>query len=651
MTSKLETVLSRDARVDTNYAGNPTYVVHKSGITYTGYRYSTQSATMSSIQFTCNPSSSNVFVSRKVMLSVPLRITLNAPRVAGTGGAQILQQEAFGMRFMPLSNAIASLQATVNGQNTSILLSDVIQPLMSFNTSKLKQDYLTMTPNTFDLSQTYSTLRGSVRSNLANIKDNIHSSECQRGAFPMNIVRNDAIAEGDTATAIIDVVLTEPLFVSPFRCDVDDTCGFYNVTTMNININFVGSSALAAKLLSYLPTYADPNVWLPTNSDITIELGSNVVGYSFPKNSSPELLFDYISPSQFQVIPPILHYDYYDVQKHNSSLQNIPPATYDRRAGLRTNKFIVPQEIPFTGPNIQVASVPSYIVLYVRRADKDKRVYTPDTYLPIRSVSLQVGNNTTLLASCTKRQLYKIAKENGCEFTWAEWSGEPCVDDPLPANAGVGPTYVCGQGSILKLRFGKDIQLDNESLASGSNALLMIQANVICENWQPAIVYARVGEDDLFMPETLAYDAALYMLVVSEGIFAITGSNSASSALGVLQQSNVIDTITQSNVSEYDVVDKEGGSFATTLKKGWQKAIPYIKKYGPEVAKGALKGAVEALGVVGLGGELMSNDNDRQNYHSNFLSGGVSAGMNAGMSAGGRMLPRRELKKRLAKGY
>lgn len=649
MTSKLETILSRDARVDTNYAGNPTYVVHKSGITYTGYKYSTQSATMSSIQFICNPSSSNVFVSRKVLFTLPLRITIKVPATPDIPANNILQEDSFGFRFMPISNAISSLQATVNGQNTSILLSDVIQPLMSFNTAKLKQDYLTMTPNTFDLSQSYFSLKGTVRSNLASIGDNLHSAECQRGAFPMNIVRNDVMSENVDTYAIIDVVLTEPLFISPFRCDVDDTCGFYNVTTMNLNINFVGSSLLASKIFSYCPSYNVANPFIPDNQNITIELGSSVPMFSFSSNKSPELQFDYISPSQFQIIPPILNYDYYDVQRHLSSTVDVAPATISTYMGVGNvvQQYINPSVCQFIGPNIQVASVPSYIVLYVRRTDDNKKPYTPDTYLPIRSISLQVGNNTTLLASCTKRQLYKIAKENGCEFTWAEWSGEPCVEDTILT--ATGRNYVCGQGSILKLRFGKDIQLDNESLASGSNALLMIQATVNCENWQPLLTY-NGGANNI--PETQNYSAQLYMLVVSEGIFAITGSNSASSALGVLQQSNVIDTITQSNVYEYDVVDKEGGSFASTLKKGWQKAIPYIKKYGPEVAKGALKGAVEALGVVGLGGELMTNDNNRQNYHSNFLSGGVSAGMNAGgVSAGGQMLPRKELKKRLAKGY
>lgn len=388
MTSKLETILSRDARVDTNYAGNPTYVVHKSGITYTGYKYSTQSATMSSMQFICNPSSSNVFVSRKVLLTVPLRIRISADGNASYPDQKILTQNNFGLRFMPLSNSISSLQATVNGQNTSILLSDVIQPLMSFNTSKLKQDYLTMTADTFDLSQTYNTLIGTVRNNLSKIGNVIHSTECQRGGFPMTIVKNDVLSKvpGTKSEAIIDVVLTEPLFISPFRCDVDDTCGFYNVTTMNININFVGSSLLSSKIFSYCPNYSVVTPFIPGNSNISIELGSTATGFAY-ETEGPMLQFDYISPSQFQVIPPILNYDYYDIQRHTSNPLKIQAAT------LQTNeigRYIKPGTQQFIGPNIQVASVPSYIVLYVRRADSAKTPYTPDTYLAIKSISLQV---------------------------------------------------------------------------------------------------------------------------------------------------------------------------------------------------------------------------------------------------------------------
>src|SRR5690606_2719327 len=109
-----------------------------------------------------------------------------------------------------------------------------------------------------------------------------------------------------------DMVVTEPLFLSPFYWGHYDSSGFYNVNTMDFNITFL--------------TQAGNRMWShdAVSSGVATTISSisaQFAGFTGPAFSysqvQPLMLFTYITPNETQVIPfnmPIT-YPYFDVQR------------------------------------------------------------------------------------------------------------------------------------------------------------------------------------------------------------------------------------------------------------------------------------------------------------------------------------------------
>lgn len=529
---RLDPVEVRDPR--TILENKRDYAILRAGSQTTCKIFTTTSISQSSIQFSCPPPSGGIIVDRKMYLTVPIRLTFTGTAPVG----QVLLNPAQDApRAFPLSSAIDTLQVSINNQAVSIQMADIIQALMHFNTdAKLQELDYSMTPTYLDQSQAYSQLFGSTRSPLANYADGIDKAPMQRGAFPFTIVSNT------NTSAIVDMVITEPLFLSPFYWGKHDASGFYNVNTMDFNITFLNQAG--NRMWSH--DAVSSGVATTINSISATFAGFPGPAFSYP-TVQPLMLFTYITPNETQILPynmPIT-YPYFDVQRFPTDGNAVT-------AGSVTT---------LSSNNIQLNSIPRRMYIYIRERNQDlySTPNNPDTYFSIENISIQFQNKNGLLASASKQQLYEMSVKNHCNMSWTQWSGGPVVNSALPFGT-VGNHYGT-IGSILCIEFASDIGLDSIE-APGKLGQYMLQVQI------PA---ATNISNRTITP-------TLYIVVVSEGSFTIEGLGKASTNIGVISSKDILDAKQSPFVNYRDVQEVNGGNFLSGLKDFGRKLLPILKK-------------------------------------------------------------------------
>lgn len=585
--AKLQPVRVDDPRIMFNSDRYYTVLVGGKQVTYKPY--TTLSVSTTSIQFSCPPPSPGIIVDRKVSFLLPVRLTFSGTAPPG----QLLLQPGYDApRAFPISGSINTLNVTLNNTSVSINMADVIHALLRYNTDdNLKRREYSTTPTCLDSSRNYHDLFGSMRNPLATYGDCTEGSVIPRGGFPFHIVSNT------NTTAVVDMVLTENFFLSPFYFGHGNADGFIGLQTMDINITFVNE-----------PGY---RMWSHDNTNfsfdsITASFGPFNQGqaFSYP-TSQPEMLFTYISPKELDVIPKAVDYPYFVVDRYPTVLGQVSPSFAAPGFGITT----------FNSNNIQLNSVPRRMYIYARPSNSV--IYNTsdvtDTYLSIYNVSINFNNQAGLLSSATQQDLYKMSVKNHCNMTWEEWSG-------LRVYNGNFSSPISTVGSVLCVEFGTDIGL-GQLEAPG-----ILQTNQLQVTAQ--FFNANTSGD------TMEY--TMYIVVISEGTCTIT-ENRTITQTNILTKQDVLDA-RQKPPIDYQLIQMiNGGNFFSGLKKFGKnvfdkikKIVPYIKDAWPYIKQG-ISTAKEVAPLVQLAaGAGLEGD-----------------GFVGGAYVGGRKMSRKVLQQRL----
>lgn len=604
----LNPVLVRDpiTQVDTTRD----YAILKGGNQVTWKKYTTTSISNSAITWSCPPPSGNVFVDRKQYVLLPVRLVFT-----GTGSltGPLLNPGNDAPRAFPLSGSIETLQSSVNGQSFSIFISDMVHALTHFNTDiKLHNKDYSLTPTYYDQSQSYVDLAsGNIRNPLGGYQNGIDHCPMQRGGFPFTIIQNTS------TSAVVDMVICEPLFLSPYYWGCGDASGFYNVTTMDFNLTFLSN---ANRFWSHNQLSAS-NPITSIQAVFSNFTSVNATAFSYTDNQ-PLLLFKYITPDETQILSPNMPitYPYYDVQRYPLDFSTaVTPGAANTTGQINSN-------------NLQLNSIPRMMYIYARTRNQD--LYTAgtgcnftDTYLALENINITFANYTGLLSSASKYQLYQIATKNGCGLNWTQWSGE------RENNAASWTTPVSQYGtigSILAIEFATDLGLPSD-MCPGLQGQFQLQVNAQFRNTSNANI-----------------NATLYIIIVSEGSFTIPGLNSATRQLGVITKSDILNAKTKPGVT-YDQIQESlyggEGNFLSNLKNFGSKINDFLKdsKIISNVASVLPLPFAPAIGNVarnlgyGEGGIVI----DPSQYHD--------YGCGEGVIVGGKKLTRKDLKNRLKK--
>lgn len=550
-------------------------------------QFTTNSISSSSIHFVCPPPSQNLYVDRRIHLRLPVELTCSID--SGLKNDRLLfQPSCFAIRSYPLQKAMETIQMTINNQNMSINISDVLSAMEHFNISdKLRQvdfskcatypcaqfqnfsdSWNAVAPAAFTdvstgvgLPQYYR----SQKSALAQWEESPLGSVQKQMAFV--ITANPKTAGNALANAKIQFVSTEPLFLSPLfwgDCEYDDSA-FYGVNQMSFTFNFVGN--VANRMLAIDAVAADLAT-TATEAGVRALKMTNTVSFNptlaadLTEGGSyePAILFQYLTPQltdRGTTENRVLNYPYFSVERWPSNSQTVASQA----------------SATFTSNNVQFSSIPSKLYIFVRPTNSvlQKNPCQPDCFAAIQSINLQWGNRSGLLASASLQQLYDISVRAGCVLCYNDWAGVPMAKHAASAVYGQAGQQVYGTGSVLGI---DPIDLGLDSIdAPGKLQKTSVYVSVVARN--------RAG---------VSLSMELYVVAVSQGIFTLFNGQ-ASSLIGVLNSNDVLNSHDQTAgkmLSYSDARRMYGGNFLSDLKADLRSLA---KKKVPKMAGMGATGA------------------------------------------------------------
>lgn len=352
-------------------------------------------------------------------------------------------------RAMALNKSIESINLNINGTTFTSKPTDYIQELMRFNRTAPELDLdFSGSAAMLDNSQEYSETANTNRNPLAKWGDN--PAIMPRGAVEITNVVNPKTGDPATSTVFsFDMMLREPLAISPCLQNMERSVGFYGVESLELQITFKNN--LARYLWSHNPANTVPLSFKFTSI--------KVVG--------AQLEMAFASPLASE-------------KRLNRGREIIYPY-YQLRSFIKTETSAVGigDLAQITGQSVSLATIPRKVFVFVREKDADKTMEHSDAYFRIEGLSLDFGNKTGMFASATPHQLYKTAVRNGYSGTYHDWYGSltyECVGSTLSTVAGVG--------SIAAFSFGSDIPLGRD-MAVGMMARYNFQPHLSIRNMNP----------------------------------------------------------------------------------------------------------------------------------------------------------------------
>ena len=249
----------------------------------------------------------------------------------------------------------------------------------------------------------------------------------------------------------------------------------------------------------------------------------------------PQLLIQYITqdPIISSRMPPVLVYDYDQIQFTSQSINNVSSTT---GAGILTMNAI------------KVPSIPSTLMFYLRPNKFSDNTVT-STFLRITKFSLNWGNKIALFSTYTEEDLYKMSVANGLQDTIEDWK------------------YGCG--SLLIINVTNDVCLESDE-SSGQNSYATMQAVINYDVTPLQVVNNATANID--------YDG--YVVVVTPGKCLID-SNSAAFVTNGVSASEVLSLTAhpgENKLHEDDAkANTTGGSILSSFGKLLHKGLSVAK--------------------------------------------------------------------------
>lgn len=525
--------------------------------------FTSNSISSSSMQFSCPPPNGNTIVNRNIRATIPVRLTMTGRLVASNGAyipaSSLLNAGSDAPRFMPLNGSLETLQVNVNNTSVSQPQSDIIHALMRYDICpELRRKEYSTTASYPDCSYNYQDLVGTNKNPLGNYGNVPDGCAPPRGALPFNIVSNTAVVpatgNGTAATAVVDMVITESLLISPLFWGklTQNRQGLYNVNSLDINLSFITGGM---RMWSHSPFVSTDGTNTVTSiiDSISVQFnGFNAPSFSYAQNF-PQMLFEYISPNLLtkQRLDPNLPvtYNYHNVTRYPTDIGSIAYGS---------------APTPVSSNNIQLSSIPERIFIYIRpnNATLQSRCDITDCYMAISNITIQWANQNTVLSTATQDQLYNICLKNGSSQSWMEFTGEGVYNGAFPPNALSAKFGTVG--SVICLSTAEQIQLDS-SEAPGLNGQYQLQVTAYAQNKNSSGAWDN-------LPLTM------YIVCVSMGTFTVTNLGAAQQQEGVLSATDII-TATEMPAVTYDRSERfGGGDFLSSLHSFGSKLNDFLRE-------------------------------------------------------------------------
>jgi hypothetical protein len=606
--SEFSKVLVRDERLDCH--PSIPFAVYKSGQNVTVATFDAISAAVSSHTYNIQVPSETTVIDRRVMWqsTVEFNVTMTLANT-GTGITAASSVLKFGSNCgfspYPLHSLCTTQQVTINNNTVSINMNDVLPAVVKLGTDRELAHYngLALTQGDFyrDAAATASyvnsplydvrgvandrsfkprgtlagltfgspTLNGAAVTAPGGGGGSIYSWNATFGA------QGTPLANGGIYSITVTATFLEPLIVSPFIYSNPyyNGQGFYGIQNLNYVFNIAGGATSGFFRTAFPAATAYP----AAGATVTLQ-----------RFLDSKLVFNFLSPKPSDMLTARNVVPYWEMPRFTSSNFSGPVA-----ATANADGTITPQKTTVQSQSIQLNQIPDKLIIFVRRAKSARTTQDTDFSFPIENIAINFNNQSGILASASKDQLWRYSVESGSNQTWDEYSGV--------ANAGQLPGVPTNDtpmlGSYLMLEFGRHIQITEDYYASGSLGNFNLQFSVTIQNYSQTS-YAAAGSLELVL------------ITQNSGIF-VTEKGQSATYTGVLTKDDVLSASSSAAVNERALTRMVGGvkfgkiadmakvlgPIANNLGNAFLPEDSKIRK-GLNVAE-KLRGAVQGEGKAG----------------------------------------------------
>lgn len=429
--------------------------------------------------------------------------------IPGAINNSALQLNKFGLKSFPLHQCIKVLQLQIDGNVYTIDLQSSFEYLKYYAYSEDEiKTWSSLCPSLLDNSSAFDTAN---TSNVLSAVDSGTSFVPPRGAFAFNsLVQTCGLAAVNpnpavAAQSVVTYSVTEPIQLSPLVLNAirqSKSTGLTGLSNIKIKITWRGveesfhygfnintfsdTSALSSMVTNTVVFNTSPSV---TITDPTFNPDANAITLSEWKCGltidNPQLILGVLTQNDVSIAPPINSYDFikYDTYTDQTLLLKDNTTSFEVKS-KSYNLSQIPHFVLFsvapskTGNNF--TNVAGKTNLYLSQM--------PEWFFSIYNANLKLGNRSGLLSNCPGEMLYQMNRQNGLTFCNYSNSGMTngrtySYNAITPARAANSATSLrVPQGCPLLLQFGKDIAIDDASLAPGCAVNTTFQAILQCNN-------------------------------------------------------------------------------------------------------------------------------------------------------------------------
>lgn len=456
----------------------------------------------SSLIFNCQLPSESVVLSRDLTLRTPITLSWTSQKPGLKYGEDIC------LAPFPLAMGMQSISSQINNSTVSLNLSDILPQLLCMNDSAMINKWQGTCPTLRDeVYKRYSDALGANNDPFGVIYDAGYEQFPEpRGAHPATLTEGTADANG-TIVYTLTFETAEPLFLSPYIFGHPDynLGGFVGINTVNVNCNM---TAKPDRVLRSRNQVSGEVLNIDAGS---LRWGTTAEANPFKGSKKPSLLLNFLSSQSTQLIP---------------ARQVLPYSDFPR--------YITPQS-QFAGGvinvnNIQLNQLPDKFIICVRKKMSEMKSTDSDFFYPISSISVNLNNQSGLLSSCSRENLWRMSVEAGSMQSYTEFRG--MVNSKNNAkNETIGSLLVLDPAMHLSLP---------AMLTSGSIGQFSFNIQLTCD--------AIASE--------VAQDVEAVVVCMNSGIM-VNAAGSSAIYTGILTKEMVVATATESDVPPMDVPEYE----------------------------------------------------------------------------------------------
>ena len=580
------------------------YAVVKGASSNNPIQNAATSVSTSSIVFNQPIPSETTLVDRRIMIKTQFLFKLQK----GNTNSKVLYPQSWNFAPFPLHQLCQTLSLTLNNTSVSTQIRDILPAMLRCMDTEDLYEYNSMCPTSFDRyakynDEAYGYIDADAdAASAADIKHLASGAVNSYSNFQgFKGLRDEFIPRGAFA---IDGYFSD----SAGTTSINQTA----VNALDTNTPFY------VKLTTFEPVLISPLVWGKGRAAGMYGLQNIILQYTLTNDASRAIrgITNFGTTTLQSILSSEIHLNFLTPQP--STLLNarnvLPHYQFDRLVSSFPNNVPTPYNsgnngAPISSQTFTLSVIPDYIIVYIRPPTSKLPSYKPDSFATISAINIQFANTSGILSTAQINNLYFISHENGYNGSFLEWANKA-----WGASSSQGHhDYVPTSGSVVILRFGKDINLP-EFASPGCVGNWSLKIDVVAQQTHSGqfVEETWTGSDNTARTDTqTSLGMELNILAVSSGCMVLERGQS-SVHLGLLTRQDALDASNAETVGfqgSQKLVGKgffDGlGSVFGKVKDFASNALGTVKNIAPLIKMGAnalgKPQIADAMSSVGLG--------------------------------------------------